>query len=209
MEIMTTNTPAPRSHLATQAGIGHTQETYYIRNQAVVVPDGYLVVGRAVGAHGLHGEMKIELYTDFPERFVPGALLYFCVDLQEVVIEKVRDHKNRLLVKFAGIDSRSAAEEYHDCWLYVDEEDAAVLEDGAYWVHDIIGLTAVTVDGVRLGEITDVLPTGANDVYVVRSAPDFNSGRDVLLPAMTDVVVAVDLAAGTMTVRLPDGLIDE
>ena len=62
------------------------------------------------------------------------------------------------------------------------------LEEGAYWVHDIIGLTAVTVDGIRLGVITDVLPTGANDVYVVRPDQGFNGGREVLLPAMTDVV---------------------
>ena len=77
------------------------------------------------------------------------------------------------------------------------------------WVHDIIGLTAVTTDGTQLGVITDVLVTGANDVYVVRPTQGFNRGREVLLPALTDVVLAVDLAAGTMTVSLPVGLLDE
>ena len=208
LELMTTHKPASRPKPPNQAGTGRTQETYYVRNQAVIVPTGFIVVGQIVGAHGLRGDLKVELYTDFPERFAPGVTLYICVDLQEVMIEEVRDHKDRLLVKFAGIENRSAAEEYRDCWLYIGEDEVATLAEGAYWVHDIIGLTAVTVDGTRLGVITDVLPTGANDVYVVRPPAGQNRGQEILLPAIPDVVLAIDLALGTMTVRVPDGLLD-
>ena len=128
---MPTNSAMPRPKRGAQLGANHAQEIYSYRNQEVVVPTGYLVVGRIVGAHGLRGDMRVELHTDFPDRFAPGARVYICVDLQEVEIEEVRDHKDRLLVKFAGIDDRTAAEGYRDCWLYVEEADSAELADGA------------------------------------------------------------------------------
>jgi 16S rRNA processing protein RimM len=90
----------------------------------------------------------------------------------------------------------------------VPEAEAAALEEGQYWIHDIIGLQVVTVDGLQIGVITDVMATGANDVYVVRPATDFNQGRDVLLPAIADVVESVDLGKGVMVIRLLEGLID-
>jgi 16S rRNA processing protein RimM len=93
-------------------------------------------------------------------------------------------------------------------WLYVPEAEAAELEEGQYWIHDIIGLQVVTEAGQAIGKITDVLATGANDVYVVRPAAGINGGRDVLLPAIEDVVARVDLPQGIMVIHLLDGLID-
>ena len=185
-----------------------TGQVYYLRNQQVVVPAGCIAVGHIVGVHGLRGEVKVELYTDFPERFAPGAVLLAGEDLVEETIEQVREHKTHLLVKFAGVDGRSAADELRNLWLFVDEADAAQLEEGAYWIHDIVGLDVFTAQGKLVGRITDVLETGANDVYVVAAAGDFNRGREVLLPAIDDVILAVDLPQKRMTVQLPDGLLD-
>ena len=185
-----------------------TSDVYYVRNQTVVVPAGYIAVGQVIGVHGLRGEIKVEMYTDFPERFAPGVVLCLGETLDEVTLQVVRPHKGHLLIKCAEIDGRQAAEDCRGLWFYVPAAEAAQLEEGAYWIHDIIGLGVVTTDGVRLGKITDVLATGANDVYVVRPAEGVNQGRDVLIPAIADVVVGVDLAQSVMTVRLLDGLVD-
>ncbi len=179
-----------------------------MRNQAVVVPPGYLAVGQIVGAHGLNGELKVEAYSDFPDRFAPGALLFLGEDLEEVHVATVRPHKTNLLVTLEEIGGRNEAEEVRSLWLYVPETEAGELEEGQYWIHDIIGLQVVTVDGLPVGKITDILVTGANDVYVVRPVGDINGGRDVLLPAIADVIEQVDIPNGIMVVRLLEGLID-
>jgi 16S rRNA processing protein RimM len=183
-------------------------DTYYVRNQAVIVPKGYLAVGQIVGAHGLYGELKVEAYSDFPERFVPGALLFLGEDLEQVKVSSVRPHKTNLLLQLEEIDDRNAAEDVRGLWLYVPEAEAGALEEGAYWIHDIIGLQVVTEEGLAIGKITDVMATGANDVYVVRPAEGINGGRDVLLPAIEDVIARVDLEQGTMVIHLLEGLID-
>jgi len=187
---------------------GPQANVYYVRNQAVVVPSGYLAVGQIVGAHGLNGELKIEAYSDFPDRFAPGATLYLGEDLEAVKVATVRPHKTNLLVNLEEVGDRNEAEEVRGLWLYVPEADAAELEEGQYWIHDIIGLQVVTLDGTQLGKITDVMATGANDVYVVRPPGDLNGGRDILLPAIADVVEQVDIPNGIMVVRLLEGLID-
>lgn len=182
--------------------------TYFVRNQAVVVPAGHMAVGQIVGVHGLYGEIKVEAYTDNPERFAPGVTLLLGEELVPVTVESVRPHKSNLLVRLEEVEDRTAAEDVRGLWLYVAEADAAELEQGAYWIHDIIGLQVVTSDGTAIGKISDVFATGANDVYVVQPAAGVNGGREVLLPALTDVVERVDLPAGIMVIRLPDGLID-
>lgn len=183
-------------------------QVYRIRNQQVIVPNGYLAVGHIIGVHGLRGELKVELYTDFPERFESGAVLFLGTDLEEVTIGQVRPHKGHLLLTLEGVDDRTAAEALRGQWLFVDEADAAELEEGEFWIHDIIGLRVETEDGAVLGQVVDVLPTGANDVYIVRPAPGVNRDQEILLPAIADVILAVDVAAGTIQVRLPEGLLD-
>lgn len=183
-------------------------QVYRIRNQEVVVPAGCLAVGQIVGAHSLHGELKVDPYSDFPARFAPGATLLLGEELEPVVIEGVRAHKGLLLLKLEGIDDRTTAETGRGAWLFVREANASTLAEGEFWVHDIIGLRVKTDAGALLGRIVDVFTTGANDVYVIKPAPGVNHDRDLLIPALTDVVAAVDLEHGSMTVHLPAGLLD-
>lgn len=181
-------------------------QVYYHRNEAVEVPNGYLAVGRITTAHSLRGEVRVELHTDFPERFVPDMVVYVGSALDEYVVEAARPHKDQLLVKLEGVDTRSEAEALAREWLFIPEEDVVELEEDTYWVHDIIGLSVQTEEGEVLGLITEVLFTGANEVYVIKP-PD--SERELLVPAIADVVQQVDLEAERIIVRLLPGMLDE
>jgi 16S rRNA processing protein RimM len=182
-------------------------EIYYLRNQAVRVPTGYLAVGQVIGVHGLRGELKIDPHSDNPDRFALGVQLHLGEEMERITVDSVRAHKGNLLVKCREIDGREEAEACRGLWIFVPETEA-ILEEGAHWIHDIIGLTAVTDQGLTLGRITDVLATGSNDVYVVHPAQDLNQGRDLLIPALDDVILTVDLDQGVMTIHLPDGLLE-
>lgn len=179
------------------------------RNRIVVIPDGYMVVGHIVNVHGLQGEVKVELHTDFPERFQPGAALYLGEGLTPVEIETARPHKGHYLLRFAGIHDRAHAERLRNLWLFIHEDDAAELDEDIYWIHDLIGLAVETVDGDRIGRIVDVMATGANDVYLVQPEAGVNNGQELLLPAIADVVQSVDIEAGIMVVELIPGLMEE
>ncbi|MGL4650973.1 MAG: ribosome maturation factor RimM, partial [Caldilineaceae bacterium] len=117
---------------------------------AIDVPEGYLAVGRIVGVHGIHGEIKVEPYTDFPERFAPGVVLAMGPTLEEVVVESGRPHKGHVLIALQGIRGRNAADELRGLWLFVPEDEAVELDESTFWVHDILGLNVVTDDGQPL-----------------------------------------------------------
>jgi 16S rRNA processing protein RimM len=177
-------------------------------NQPVHVPAGALAVGRILGPHSLSGELRVEVHTDFPERFAAGSTLLLGDDLVEVEIHSARPHKSIVLVRFAGVDSRSAAEALAGRWLFIAEADAVDLDPGAFWIHDLIGLTVQTGDGIILGTLTEVMATGANDVYIIQPPPTVNQGREFLLPAISDVIRSVDLDARLMTIELLPGLLE-
>ena len=199
--------PAPRG-LPTRSTAGHTQRLN------VEVPAGYLAVAYVVGVHGMRGEVKAELYTDFPDRFTPGLTLYVGDKLEQIEVRAARLHKQHILLALAGVSTRDQAEALRGRWLYVDEDDAVLLEEDTYFVHDILGLTVATEEGHELGTVADVIFTGANEVYVVRrpaaqgAAEGAPPPADLLLPATDEVVRSVDLAAGRMVVRLLPGLAD-
>ena len=125
-----------------------------------------------------------------------------------MVLASARPHKGHLLIRFEDVYNRDEAEALRNQWLFIPEEDAVELDEDTYFVHDLIGLTVLSTDGATLGEISDVLFTGANEVYVVAPAPGVNKDKDLLLPAIAQVVQAVDVEAGTMTVTLLDGLLE-
>ncbi len=186
-------------------------KTVVNRRNDVNVPDGYLAVGKIVGVHGLQGELKVELYTDFPERFEEGISLWAGRggkdELQAVTISSARPHKNLMLLRLAQVASREAGEALRGTWLFVGEDEAVELEEDTFFVHDILGLQVVTDEGAALGRIGDVLFTGANEVYVV-TGKNLPNG-ELLLPATDEVVRAIDLEQGVMTVHLIPGLLDD
>ena len=185
------------------------EKTVYIhRNQRVFVPDGYLAVGRVIGVHGLRGEVKVELHTDFPERFQPGLQLFLGEDLQPISVRQARPHKGHMLILFSDYHNRDAAEGIRNLWLFVGQENAIELDKDQYWVHDIVGLAVYTEEERHLGKVSDILFTGANDVYIIEPAELLNQGREILLPAIAEVIQQVDLAAGRLVVKLPTGILD-
>ncbi len=175
----------------------------------VNVPDGFLAVGRVISAHGTRGEVAIEPYTDFPEeRFAAGQSILLGDEMEPVEIESMRPHKNRMLLRFDHVVNRDDAEAMRGTWLFIPEDAAVELEEDTYFVHQILGLTVQTEEQQILGTVTDVLFTGANEVYVIKPAESVNKGRDILIPATTEVIKNVDLAAGLLTVALLPGIVD-
>jgi 16S rRNA processing protein RimM len=167
-----------------------------------------MAVGYVSGVHGLRGELKVELYTDFPERFAAGMELYMGEELAVVKVTGARRHQHHILLQLEGVNRREEADALRGAWLFVDEEDAVKLEEGVYWVHEIVGLQVQTESGETLGVIREVLFTGANEVYVVETPATVNQGRDLLLPAIDEVVRKVDLTTNRMTVHLLPGLLE-
>ena len=167
-------------------------------------------VGKIVNTHGIRGELKVISQTDFPEvRYKKGSVLLIQDPLSRrtvsVTVESARPHKNTYLLKFAGLDSINDVEKYKGCLLKVRERDLQELDEGEFYYHEIIGCKVVTDDGEELGTIREILAPGANDVWVVERG----KGKPVLIPYIDDVVLHVDVADKRVTVRLPEGLVDE
>lgn len=179
------------------------------RNRPVHIPDGYLIIGQIVGPHANRGEVKIDSHTDFPERFDPGVTLLLGSQLTSKEILSARPHKGHVLAMLEGVNSRQAAEALRGTWLYLPEADAAELDEDTFWIHDLLGLAVQTGEGRLLGKVTDVLVTGANDVYLIAPADGVNKGKEILLPAIVQVIRTVDVAAGLITVDLLPGLLEE
>ncbi len=165
-----------------------------------------LRVGVITSAHGLRGEVKVFPTTDDAQRFrqLKDVLLDTGTELKPLEVEQVRFFKNLVIVKFRGLDRIEEVEAYKGRDLLVTRANAVELGPDENFIADLIGLEVVTDEGGRLGQLTDVLQTGANDVYVVKR----ETGKELLLPAIKDCVLDIDLEAGRVTVHLLDGLLD-
>jgi 16S rRNA processing protein RimM len=169
----------------------------------------YLLVGRVLRPHGVGGELRVEIITDHPERLSEHACFYLArsdspAAAHRYPVEKVRIHRDVALVKLGGCDDRNSAEELRGLLVQIPVEDAVPLEQGEYYLYQLIGVRVETEDGEALGRVADVIETGANDVYVVRGPRG-----EVLLPAIEDVVVELDLESKRMVVHLLPGLLPE
>ena len=163
-----------------------------------------LRVGVVTTTHGVRGEVKVFPTTDDAERFkkLKSVILDLGREKRTLEIEQVRFFKNLVILKFKGLDSMNHVEGFRKKDLLVTREQAVELSEDEYFIADLIGLSVVDEDGERLGTLSDVLQTGANDVYVVEA------GKELLLPAIGECVLKVDLAAQEMTVHVMDGLLD-
>lgn len=170
----------------------------------------YLLLGKVLRPHGIRGELRIEVLTAYPERITPDSHVSLGADPEDpdtvtsYRVAAVRTHQQYLILKLDGIDDRNAADLLRDRFLLVTLEDAVPLEDGEFYLYQLIGLAVQTVDGELLGRVVEVLETGANDVYVVQGPRG-----EILLPAIEDCIVEVDIKSGTMTVQLLDGLLGD
>lgn len=168
-------------------------------------PDGepvYLTVGFIRRPHGLHGEMMMDLHTDFPERMKSGRKLLVGEEHQPMILASARPHQAGLLIKFRGIDTPESAGRFRNQWVYIKSSDVPKLPDGKIYQHELLGFQVLDENGQVLGELVEILETGANDVYVVRD----ESGREILLPAIPAVILDVDSERRLMRVHLLEGL---
>jgi 16S rRNA processing protein RimM len=167
----------------------------------------FLAVGRVLRPHGLRGELRVEIHTDFPEGFAVRERLYLGhAELSPdtyipYTLEGHRFHQGTVLLKFAGIDDRGHAEIFREQWVWVPVEEAVPLEEGEYYLHQMLGLRVVTEEGEELGQIAEIIETGAHPVYVVQGLQG-----EILVPDIEEVIVHIDLPAQQVTIQLLEGL---
>lgn len=168
-------------------------------------PDGepvYLAVGFLRRPHGVRGEIIMDLHTDFPERMSEGRRLFIGEGHEPVTVASVRTHQKGMLVRFEGIETPEDAGRFRNQWLYVNSADVPELPDDQLYQHELFGFSAVDEAGNVLGELVEIIETGANDVYVIRD----ESGREILLPAIPAVILELDPERRLMRVHLLEGL---
>lgn len=161
-----------------------------------------LAVGRIVRPHGVRGGLLLEPYSDLVRSLVAGARVFLGEERRAATLAAVRPHGDRYLLELRGCSNREAAEAWRSAEVRMAAGEGGSLPPGTFFHWQILGLSVVTEQGEILGQVTEILDTGANDVYVVRGA------REFLLPAIDEVVRQVDPAAGHMVVRLLPGLLD-
>lgn len=168
--------------------------------------ENLLRVGVISSTHGVKGEVKVYPTTDDISRFnnLKKVILDTGREHVDLEIQGVKFSKKMVILKFKGYDSINDIEKYKGKDLLISRDQAVELGPDENFIVDLIGLLVVTEDGTKLGTLTDVIKTGANDVYEVTTA----EGKEVLLPAIRECVLDVDLTAGTVTVRIMDGLLD-
>lgn len=165
--------------------------------------DGFRAVGLVERPRGLKGEIKVLPLTDFPQRFDPGETVIISGDPRE--IQRSNWQKGRVYLYINGIADRDSAEALRGELVEIPDGRRPATSEPFWYLDEIEGLRVVSADGSDLGTVREILQTGANDVYIV----DRGARRDLLVPALKDVVVDVDIPAGTMTVDLPDGLLPD
>ncbi len=169
--------------------------------------EDFFQVGIITATHGLKGEVKIFPTTDDPNRFkrLKEVLLDTGKERKKLEIEGVKFFKKFVILKFKGLDSINDVERYRRCSLLVDREHAVRLGRNEYFIADLEGLQVRDEDGTPIGVLKSVMETGANDVYEI----ELSDGRQLLLPAIQQCVLEVDVEAGFIRIHILKGLLDE
>lgn len=165
----------------------------------------YFEIGQIVNHFGIKGMVKVNPFTDDISQFEEMETIF--VDkkgnLQEMQIEEVKYSKNQVLLKLKGIETVEEAEKYRNCYLKLPREKARKLPKNTYFIADLIGLEVYTEEGNLLGKVEDIYNTGASDIYVIKD----ELGKQILLPAIKEVIKQVDLEQEKIVVHLLDGLV--
>jgi len=167
----------------------------------------YLLVGQIVRPHGVRGEVRVKILTDYPERLPMHRYLYVGAvgedqRLQQYLVEGMRFHQDVVLLKLAGCDDRSTAETLRGLFVQIPIEAAAPLKEGECYLFQVIGIRVETDDGRKLGTVVDIIETKANDVLIVQGPLG-----EVLLPDVAEVVLSLDVASGRMVVHPLPGML--
>ncbi len=162
-----------------------------------------ITIGKITRHQGNKGEVRINPLTDWPERFNQLEKVYLIKNRieKEVTIEKIRFHKGSVIIKFESFNNIEKAIEHKSFAVKISEDKVVELPENNYFFHEIIGLDVYTIEDSYLGVIDEILETKANDVYIIR---DENS--ELLIPAIEDVIIEIDLSKDKMKVKLPPGL---
>ena len=162
-------------------------------------------IGRIVKSRGVKGEFIVQPLTFSLERFDGVARVYIRVDdeIREFTIEYSRPYGHSIIIKLRGINSPEDAATLRGGQLMVPEEESPPLPEGVYYYYQIIGLKVFTVDGVYIGEVTDIIETGSNDVYVVG-----NGEKEYLIPAIRDVIREIDIGKRRIIIFPETGLLE-
>jgi len=164
-------------------------------------------VGVITSSHGVRGEVKVFPTTDDPRRFkrLKEIILDTGKEEKTLEIESVKFFKQFVILKFKGIETPEEIGKYRQKSLYVTRENAVRLGKDEYFIADLMGLKVFDEEDTEIGVLREVLETGANDVYII----DLNDGRELLLPAIKECVLNVDVEAGKIQIHILDGLLDE
>jgi len=181
-------------------------------------------IGKIVNTHGIRGEVKVAPWCDDPFMFV--ELSYFYADGKRYEINRTRVHKNSVIIELAGISHIDDANAMRNKIVTIERDVLGELDDGVYYIQDLLGLTVFDENGEELGVIDDVIKTGSNDVYVLkrskalaakemaneventRGKATVERDKPLLVPALKDVILDVDIEGRRMVVRLPEGLLE-
>lgn len=165
----------------------------------------FLEIGKIVATQGIRGEFRVQYYCDSAEVLCDFDTLYLDKGKTGVTVQRAYPHKNIVVMKLEGIDKIEQAQPLVGKLLYLNRDDAE-LEEGLYFIQDIIGLTVKDADtGEVYGKISEVYQNGASDVYSIRK----DDGRELLFPCIDEVVISTDIDAGEMIIRPLPGLFDE
>lgn len=163
------------------------------------------IVGHILKPQGIKGEIKIGSVSPDTARFYRLKKIFIkCEKLESYLIETVRISGGFVFLKFSGISSRNEVEKFRGCDVLIRKEDLIDLKDDEYFIHDLVGCRVLDEDNNKIGELKEVMQNPSNDVYIL-TTPD---GREILIPAIGDVIRKIDLKTKKIYVRIPEGLLD-
>ncbi|MEP0773950.1 MAG: ribosome maturation factor RimM [Acidobacteriota bacterium] len=164
----------------------------------------WLAVGRARRAHGVHGDVLVEIVTDFPERMAPGVTVGFGESQPQrfFSVHSVRHHKGAWLLALDGVRDRDAAEQLAPAWVFLVAQERSSLPENYYYEHELVGCRCRAPDGADLGQVAELLDLGGGTLLRVT----MDGGREVLVPFRSPIVVRVDLASAVIHLDPPEGL---
>ena len=170
----------------------------------------YLLLGQILRPHGIRGEVRVRILTDYPQRIKQLDTIFLGDDPNTDAavayhLDSFRMNQDYGLIKFKGIDDRDTADTLRQLYVMVTLENAIPLEEGEFYLYQLIGVTVQTEDGTPLGTIREVLETGANDVYILDS-PQYG---EILIPVTDETIIQTDISNSLVVVRLPEGLLPE